>query len=183
MSIQESIKKLADKGDEVYSVAAKVKEVNESERTCDVEPLDGSADIFGVRLQPVLSDDKGICIFPKAGSTVLVTFINKNTGYIALCSDVEKVVGKIGNFEYQQDEDGFEGIFNAQKIRFNGESLKVDGFLEVISGANGLKSALDELLDTLMSAVITTPSGPGAFDPAFITAVTALKLKIATFLK
>lgn len=183
MKIDELIKKLAEKGDEVYSIAAKVKEINESERTCDVEPLDGAADIFGVRLQSVPDDDKGICVFPKVGSTVVVTFLNKKTGYVALCAEVDKIVGKFGSFEYVQDSNGFEGQLNAQKIKFSGDSFKVDGFFEAVSGANGLKSALDELLDTLMSAVITTPSGPGAFDPGFITAVTALKAKIATFLK
>jgi len=167
MTIQELIQKLATKGDEVYSIAAKVKEISESERTCDVEPLDSSADIFGVRLQPVLSDDKGICIFPKVGSTVLVTFLNKTTGYVALCSEVDKVELKIGQ----------------QELIISDQGVELKGFLKLTSNSDGLKNVLDTLFDKLMSAVLITPAGNGSFDPAFITEIGLLKSAIATFLK
>lgn len=185
MGIEDLIKKLAETGDEVYSIACKVKEVHESDRTCDVEPLDGAAEIFGVRLQAEQKLEEGICIFPKVDSIVLVTFINKQTGYVALCSKVSKTIVKLGSLEFELHEDEALLKVGSQLLEVSEDSVRIEGFLKAASGANGLKKALDELLDDLAAATITTPAGPntGLFDPAVITKFQLLKTKIATFLK
>lgn len=85
------IKKLADNGDEVYAMICKVLAVDANERTCDVEPLNGDADIFGVRLQSDLNASTGFMVVPVVGSNVLVSFLNKNAAYVAMCSEVDYV--------------------------------------------------------------------------------------------
>lgn len=89
MTIQEAIRKLADKGDEVYSKVCKVTSVDTTKRTCDVEPLDGSAAIFDVRLQASQSATEGFLMVPASGSFVVVNFLNKNVAVIGLCTELD----------------------------------------------------------------------------------------------
>lgn len=76
---------------EIYSIVAEVTELNETERTVDVTPLNGDAEIFGVRLQSSISLNTGLVIFPKVGSVVIVTFLNKLTGYVSTFSEIDKI--------------------------------------------------------------------------------------------
>ena len=71
------IKKISKSSDEVYAKVCEVLEVNMQETTVDVKPIDGTAEIFDVRLQAE-SETGGLVIFPKVGSMVLVVFLNKN---------------------------------------------------------------------------------------------------------
>jgi hypothetical protein len=85
------IQKLADSGDEIYAQVCRVLSVDRGERTCEVAPLNGSAGIPGVRLQADLNSNTGVLVVPVVGSNVLVNFLNKNAGFVALCSEVEDV--------------------------------------------------------------------------------------------
>jgi hypothetical protein len=102
--IARAIKDIAKTADEVYSLVARVTAVDESERTCDVQPLNGDAALFRVRLQSELSGALGIVAFPKEGSTVVVTFINKESAYVALCSEVTRIVITIGGLEIEAED-------------------------------------------------------------------------------
>jgi hypothetical protein len=166
MELKELFQKLAKNNEEVYSITGKVKDIDQTERTCTVTPLNGDAELFGVRLQAGENGTYGWCLFPKADSIVVVTFLNKQTGYIALCSDVEKVEYKV----------------NAQTITMDTNGLKVEGFLKVVSPSSDLKSALNEFIDLLAAAVIVTPAGAGSFDPSLIANLQLLKAKFNTFL-
>ena len=84
----------------------KVLEVNESEKTVDVKPIDDSAEIFDVRLQAE-SDTNGLVIYPKVDSMVLVVFINKNSAAVVNTSEIEKLDLVIEGVELQIDKDGF----------------------------------------------------------------------------
>lgn len=93
-NISELVKKLSDDPTiEIYSIACTVDSVDSAERTCDVTPNNGDAQIFGVRLQSVVDEDsiepKGFIIFPVVGSEILVTFINSQTGYVGSYSEVD----------------------------------------------------------------------------------------------
>ncbi len=80
-----------DKSAEIYSVVCTVESVDVSKRTADVAPINGNAEIFDVRLQSALNGSNGLCIFPVVGSVVVVTFLNKLTGYVSLFSEVDKI--------------------------------------------------------------------------------------------
>lgn len=124
--INQLIKDLA-KGDSPYnSVLCTVKEVSESDRTIDVLPIDGSAEIFGVRLNALLETeetDKGEYNIPAINSFVLVTFLDNANAYVSGFSVIEKKIGKIGKIDYSFTKD-------------NGIDIKVDTNKAIITIAN-----------------------------------------------
>ena len=105
-NIAGAIKTITKSSDEIYAKVCKVLEVNESEKTVDVKPIDDSAEIFDVRLQAE-SDTNGLVIYPKVDSMVLVVFINKNSAAVVNTSEIEKLDLVIEGVELQIDKDGF----------------------------------------------------------------------------
>ena len=77
-------------GMEVYSIVCTIDSVDLAKKTCYCLPLDESrADLIGVKL---IADVKtGILIIPKLKSVVLVTMIDKSSGYVAMFSEVDSV--------------------------------------------------------------------------------------------
>lgn len=91
MSIAEAIEQLAKSNHEIYSLVGTVESIDEGKRTCDVQPSNGDALIYGVRLQAEMDRSDGIVAIPKKGSYVIVTFLNKLTGYVALTSEIDHI--------------------------------------------------------------------------------------------
>jgi hypothetical protein len=94
MNIQEAIKMIAQRElarAEMYCVLCTVNSVDTSERTCEVTPLNGKADLFDVRFQAELSLNVGLFIEPKVNSTVLVAFINSVQAAVVMCSEIENI--------------------------------------------------------------------------------------------
>jgi hypothetical protein len=75
--------------DENWSVVCTVSEVDLAERTCSCTPVNGDAVLTGVRLNA--DNKKGFTLIPTSGSKVVVTMINKSTGYVAMVSEVSEV--------------------------------------------------------------------------------------------
>lgn len=100
------IKHISKTSDEVYAKVCEVLEVNQSEKTVDVKPIDGTAEIFDVRLQAE-SETGGLVLFPKKGSVVLVVFINKNSAMVVNTSEITNYELKITNCELSIDKEGF----------------------------------------------------------------------------
>lgn len=90
-TIREILNEIVKNRDEIYSIVAKVTEVDEDTRTVDVEPLNGDAEIFGVRLQADQESESGVVIIPKVETNVVVTFLNKSTGFVSLVTEVDKI--------------------------------------------------------------------------------------------
>lgn len=138
----------------IHSKVCVVSNINETKRTCTCTPVNDDAEIFNVRLQAIISGTTGIFAVPKDGSKVIVDFFNDLSGAVTVTSEIDK---------FQVIADG------KLKIEGNGTSLKTD--------------ILNELISVLKAAIITTPSGPGAFAPNTITALTAVDTKINTLLE
>lgn len=100
------IKKISKSSDEVYAKVCEVLEINEDEKTIDVKPIDGTAEIFDVRLQAE-SETGGLVLIPKVGSMVLVVFLNKNNAAVVNTSEITKYGLKISNCELSIDKEGF----------------------------------------------------------------------------
>lgn len=97
MNLKEAIQSLASTNDEVYSVVGTVTAVDAEKRVCDVQPSNGDAELFDVRLQAQLQGE-GFLLVPAEGSDVVVTFLNQQTGYVAMCSTLERIeLGTEGN--------------------------------------------------------------------------------------
>lgn len=78
------------------SMIGKVTEVDVNERTCTVLPLqyekeDDELVIYDVMFQAGGSSNSGLTLVPKIDSLVMVSFIEEDTAYISLMSDVDKI--------------------------------------------------------------------------------------------
>lgn len=100
------IKKISKSSDEVYAKVCEVLEVNTQETTVDVKPIDGTAEIFDVRLQAE-SETGGLVLIPKVGSMVLVVFLNKNNAAVVNTSEIEKFSLVIEPCTLEVDSEGF----------------------------------------------------------------------------
>ncbi len=81
---------VAPNTDGVFSLVGEVLAVNESDRTCDVQPLNGTSILYDVKLQADESSDNGLVVFPTKGSNVIVTFLNAQTGFVSVFSTFDK---------------------------------------------------------------------------------------------
>ncbi|KKN36710.1 hypothetical protein LCGC14_0770980 [marine sediment metagenome] len=74
-----------------YSQIGKAVDVNETKRTCNFEPIADEAKREGIRLQSVISESKGFVLIPKENSDIIVTFLNRSTGFVSLTSEIDKI--------------------------------------------------------------------------------------------
>jgi len=163
MELEEALRELLKGNDEVYSIVGTISEVNKNKRTCDVLPKqDEDAVLYDVRLQADSKVAKGTVCYPKIGSLVVVTFLNKDSGYIALFSEVDSVETLIGEQKMDFDKDGF-----------------------LLQSAQGsLLSAWVDLLNLLKGFKLSTNSGLTiAVIPDVLAKIEALETKINSFLK
>lgn len=145
-NIQTSIRKLAgvDLADSVKMFDAKVILVNESERTVNVQMIGGkSSNELTVRLMATVND--GCYIIPKTDSTVVVAMSTHVEPYVAMYSDVEKIIW-LGGY--------FDGV---PIVTHPTDSNK--GLLKRI---NNLENKLTSLQGKYNSHVHTTTCGAGA---------------------
>jgi len=104
--MKELIQKLASTGDEIYAKICEVTAVNETDKTADLKPLDGSSEISDAYL--VTDDEKGsLYLEPKIGSLVCVVFVTKETAVVVNPSELVKFRLKISGVELKVDKDGF----------------------------------------------------------------------------
>jgi hypothetical protein len=126
MMISDLLNKIIDPNTEgSYSLVGTVIEVNESDRTCEVEPINGTAILYDVKLQANETRDKGFVIFPTKGSEVIVTLLNDKTGFVSVFSDFDKA----------------EIVTGGQRLFFDAKGLK-------LSKQNAdLREQLDKMFD------------------------------------
>lgn len=163
MTIQEALNKLLPR-EEVYSKIGKVLSVNETDKTCEVQPIDGGANILGVM---ICANQSGkIEIFPKLDSLAIVTFLGKNVAYLGLISEVDKIRITI----------------EQQELLIDSTGVSIAGKLGVKSQTADLKSAVNELIDFILAIQVITPAGNGTLLPALVPQLNILKSKFNSFL-
>ena len=151
-NINQLLNEIVKNNDEIFSIVAKVTSIDETERTCDVEPLNGDAEIFGVRLQSDIDGTNGFVMIPTVDSNVIVTFLNNTTGFVSLCSSVEKI-HVTSNTEITIDCDD---------ITFNGGSN--DGLIKIndlVSKINAVENDINTL-KSIFTAWVPVPMDGGA---------------------
>lgn len=154
MNIREAIIKIVDDGQnfEIYSKICVVNSVDKTLNTCDVSPLDGDAEIFDVKLIATESQ-KGFIKYPVKGSNVIITFIDKDTAFLSLCTEVEEVI-------YHDGSNG--GLININtlisELNKNNQILTAikDGFTNFIPIPNDGGAALKSLM---LSSLAILPVG------------------------
>jgi hypothetical protein len=88
--IKNAIRSLADKHEEVYSIVCIVDDVDVSGKTCNCSPINGDAKLLNVRLMTDITK-VGIFVTPSVNSQVMVTMINKYTGYVSMFSELDEI--------------------------------------------------------------------------------------------
>jgi hypothetical protein len=100
---------------------ATVKAVDEAAATCDCEPLDDSAELFGVALRSIADNNTtGEVVYPKVESIVLVAVLNHATGsaVVVRCGGLDKKTTKIGTTRTEITDNKI--IAQADNIEING---------------------------------------------------------------
>lgn len=153
MELKKIIQQLAQTGEEKYAKICEVISVDTENKTCDLQPLDGTSLIYDAFLQ---IDDNGVFVEPKVGSLVACVFVSKEMAVVVNHSQIRQFQLKIQQTEFLIDEKGF--LLKKNEINF--------------------KTLLNELLTELKNAVIQTPSGVGNFAPNHQTKFEQINEKI-----
>lgn len=171
--LRKSLKRLVRKELVHAALTGTVKAVDESQYTCDVEPSDGGALLYDVRLKVSRSgQDFGAFSIPKVGSKVLVVVLDGNTNNMAVAQveDIKEHVVRVnGGAELRVKPSG--------TVTINGDAH--GGLVKV----NSLKSDLalvNTFLNTLRTAIQSAPvvanDGGASFKAALSAAIAALQL-------
>ena len=122
--------------EKIYSSICKVLSVDESSRTCQLEPVNGDAERKG-RIQASLSLAEGIFVKPVDGSFVQLSYINNVTGIITAYSEIESIEIKTSG----------GGVFSLN-TKFSFGNADTD-----------LLTVLTDLLTAIKNITVPTPSG------------------------
>ena len=176
IALEESFKR----SQKMQAIAAIVIAVDENLMTCDVEPSDGGAAYYGVRLRAAAKEgDFGISMIPKIGSTVLIGIINNDDrqAYVAMFSDLEKAVLKVENgpanifgTSLQLNGKSHDGLIKAQGLfaEINKITARVDGIIDAINNAVAIPQDGGVGLQASMSASLAWLIDKENFDDSLI---------------
>lgn len=138
--IVKSLVELSERNNPIVSVVCTVAEaVNMTDLTVRCTPIDGTADIVGVRLMS--TPENGFLILPKVNSTVIVTFIDKSNAYISMFSTMDSM---------QLNGDTYDGL------------VKV---ADLVTKLNNLENKVNDLITAMNTHVhtgVTTGVGSSA---------------------
>ena len=148
-----------------------VSEVNEGSRTCTVVMEDIPYE--NVLLYAVENTElKGQVLIPRIGSTVLVERIANDRYFVAMFSEVAKVLLTIGENTIVEVSEECVRIQSGEKTTVTADAEKcllqvgesvvkaTEKGLTFIKGGAGLKKTLEELIDAITKLTVTTGVGP-----------------------
>lgn len=142
--IRRAIKQLASTN-MVVSIIGTVTEVDEGQRTCVLEPLNGDAIVYDVRLQAAIAEATGPVMIPKVGAYGIAVFLGDNNAFLALFHEVEKVLWTVDEQVMEFTKDGLS--LSNQQAKFAEEQVK-------------LLDTFAALIDTLLQFQLSTNLGP-----------------------
>lgn len=159
---------------------AKVKSVNESDLTCDVEGTD-DLELYDVRLRATLDgNDDGFVLIPALGSWVLVANIGNSQGDYALLatSETTQAAFKIGQSTWLIDGDTITAQRGLTAVKVESDGVRIE------RNSVSLKTAIDALIDQIKLITVTC-AAPGApsTPPLNFAAFDAIKIQIDNILK
>lgn len=185
MEIKDLLRQLLKDNEEIYSLVAKVVSVDEAKRVCKVEPLDGSASIFNVRLQSSVSSEIGLVIFPALESEVTVTFLAKELAYVSQTNKLEKILLNIGNFSLFIDKENVnENVKNKNldteehSVKSKNTTFTIESIFSIISQQQIKMEAQSYLLKATnvgiegLTSILGNTSIEGAFSVLGTTTLT-----------
>ena len=132
--LRDTLKKHVTKDEEYYSIVCKVDEVEGG--FCDCTPINGDAQLVGVRLRAG-SSSTGFLPVPAVGSVVVVSFLDKEEAFVSMFSALDSVA-------IRGEEKG--GVPVAEGLTKSFNALE-DKMREVITAVNGLGGAVPLFTD------------------------------------
>lgn len=175
-TIQGAIKKIA--GAQKQGAWAKVCTVkNVGDYTCDVEPVDGTAPVLGVKFKPVQLED-GLTIKPANGSTVLVVFTDIHNAQVVNVDKADLYRLLVGDASLVIEDGSIEAKVSSSVIEVGQDGIKLERM-----GIN-LKDALVDLCNALIALTVTcAPQGLPSSPPVNFAAFNAVITKLNQVLK
>jgi hypothetical protein len=105
-----ALRSLIDGRINVQTFVCTVVSVDKENDTCEVEPVNGDANLDEVRLKSIIdTTESSIIIYPKIGSTVLVSIIedNPNVAFVTMVSEFTEIIIELGeSFKMHLKPDG-----------------------------------------------------------------------------
>ena len=151
MEIKEAIQILAAKEGEFYSKLGKVISIDKELNTCDVEPINKGADLLDVKLTATEGNKKGIIIYPKIGTNVLVTFLDNENSFVSMCTEIDEII-------YNEGTNG--GLINIETLisELDKNNMILNAIKTVVSSpipeaGNGAPSALGTALNSALGSL------------------------------
>jgi hypothetical protein len=156
--------------DEVYMVVCTVTAVDVPSRTCTCTTITGAAstDLQGVQLMAEVDD--GLLLLPTVGSTVVVSYSKQNVPYVALYSQIDKVVIVTGNSSITMTDTSIIAERNATTLTIQDDSIVAvkgnstltikDNGYSIVNGSVSLTDIMKQLLTQILALTVTTGTGP-----------------------
>jgi len=168
-NIKEGIQRLAGTfgRDYVRTIDCVVTAVDETNRTCSVEPVTGTSitSLDEVKLSAEPND--GLILIPEIDSIVRVAYTEKSERYVIQFSDLQKARVTIGNYEISIDSNGIE--LNGSEF---GGLVKASS---VVSKLNKMENLLNLML--VWSATVTPPFTSELLVPTILSDLTNNNVK------
>jgi hypothetical protein len=126
MSLKHTILSIIKQNIPVQVVTGEVMSVDETQMTCDVK-IESRPDRLDVRIRSVIDgQEKGILIYPKTGSKVLVGLIENNAQSSFICgySEVDKI--RLIDCEIELNSGANGGLVISQKVADEVNEIKQD---------------------------------------------------------
>ncbi len=163
-SIEVAIQRLAGTylKDLIEIYACNVDSVDGDNRVCDCTPIGGNAATQLPGVQLCAENNNGLVVFPKVGSTVIVALSTRNTAFVLMYSDIDKVQFMDGTFggmvKIIDPDDPNKGIIK----KLNNIENKIDVLITAITGwvpvggdgGAALKTALTSWLSSSLTLTV-----------------------------
>ena len=155
MDIKTAIQNLAKSSDEIYCKICKIDAVDDSARTIDCTPIDGSAQILGVNLQANQDATTGIVCLPKKDSHAVVAFIDKAHAVALLFEEIESIRIDCGDTSIEIDNEKNITLNEGSHTAVFGDTLKqeLDKMSARIDGIINVMKALPPVIAATASAM------------------------------
>jgi hypothetical protein len=159
MNIRDLIIQLIKDNEEKYSLICKVIEVDRDKRLCVVEPKNGDAAIYDVRLQSIVSSQMGLVLFPEIESDVTVAFLSKELAFITQTSIIQDIKLNIGDFSLEIDAENFTKsvknvLINSTRNEQNSENTIINSDNYDLTSENA-KFTTSQMFEVLSNGIIS----------------------------
>lgn len=140
------------------TVLGKVKDIDESTRTCTVE--DDGLEMPGIRLQCITDGCKGIVVYPKVGAQALAVCVEGSEEWMVVaCSEIDTMRIDVGQSSIEV-KDG--------EIIINGGSVGMTKTDKLTEKINALEKRCNDIVTALQGVTITlAPTGTFPLAPYF----------------